>query len=93
MPCGEAHGRCQAVDIQGVVPLQLATTLDGRQCTVALPWRGTLRLLVDFRKEGLRGSEMLNSSALAMGFSRDEVKEQANNVGPHSLQSWWRDRD
>jgi len=53
VPGRQTHSSRQSIHIQGVVPLQLPAALNGSQRPVALPRGGTLRFLIDFRKERL----------------------------------------
>lgn len=57
VPGGQTHGSSQAVHVQGVVALQLATLLDGSKSLVTLPGSCSLCLLVDLCKERLHSNQ------------------------------------
>ncbi len=53
VPCGQPDSLSQAIDVEGVMALQLPLRSHARQGSVPKRWLGPFCLCVDVRKEGL----------------------------------------
>lgn len=73
VPCRKANHVCKAINIEGVVPLQLASLFQGCNCFVPFPWKCFLRLLVYLSVEGLQKCLSLSLADL-LGVDKDFSK-------------------
>ena len=92
VPCGKPNSLSQAIDVEGVVPLQLPLCCHARQGSVPQRWLGPFRLSIDVRKECLHvctskaGTTHPPRTMMTMRMAQDTAYADSQSLKPGDCQ-------